>query len=95
MHDCISKRRNVPSVSKLVSEETKELLQRLPQLCVNYRDIKKNKNSIKVHMPPKKKGDFFDKLGFDYRNQIWYEGDPIDTYKDVEKKIENWGKPFE
>ena len=33
-------------------------------------------------------------LGFDYRTQIWYEGDMIDTYDDIDSKIEKWSKPF-
>ena len=41
------------------------------------------------------KGDYFEKLGFDYRTQIWYEGDLIDTYKDIEDKIEKWCKPYD
>ena len=56
----------------------------------------KNRGSIfKVKQPPKTKGDYFEKLGFDYRAQIWYEGDMIDTFEDVEQKIDKWSQPFE
>ena len=49
---------------------------------------------LKIASSAKKKGNFFQKLGFDFRNQIQYEGDLIDSFKDIEDKIETWSKPF-
>ena len=87
-------------IDRIATERTNELLTNLPSLWTNYKTeyVEKglNKlNAIKFRIPAKKKGDYFEKLGFDYRTQIWFEGDLIDTYKDIEGKIEKWSKPFE
>lgn len=91
--------KSIPPVTDSISAETKKLLYELPKICNNYREefVRKSKVTTTVFKPkvsPKKKGNFFEKLGFDYRNQIWYEGDPIDNYEDVEEKIQSWTKPF-
>ena len=67
-----------------MTPKTVEMLENLPKFCKNYKDefVGKGKSTstiFKLKLPPKKQGDYFNKLGFDFRNQVWYEGDPIDS----------------
>lgn len=99
MNETAQKDKTLYPIERVVTSETRKLLQELPYLCNNYKTeyVDKNKGKttlFKCRMGPKKVGDYFSKLGFDYRSQIWYEGNIIDTYDDVEQHINKWTKPF-